>query len=88
MVYMEVSVGTISSRGQIAIPGEIREKMGLKDGEKVLFLLENDCLILKKVSSMSWAEVTKPLTKSRKKINQEDITDFIHRLRKAKKSPR
>lgn len=35
-----IEMGTISARGQVAIPAEIREKMHLKEGEKVLFMLE------------------------------------------------
>ena len=32
-----IEIGKISSRGQIAIPSEIREKMGLEEGTKILF---------------------------------------------------
>ena len=34
-------IGSISSRGQIAIPSDIRKNMGLEEGTKVLFVLEN-----------------------------------------------
>ena len=46
-----IEIGTVSARGQIAIPTEIREKMHLKEGEKLLFFLEGDSLLLKKVGS-------------------------------------
>lgn len=78
----EISVGKVSSRGQIAIPLEMREKMRLREGEKVLFLLEGDSLLVKKVSSVSWAELTKPLREGRKKIREEEAVEIVHRLRK------
>jgi antitoxin PrlF len=33
---------TISSKGQITVPREIRNRLGLKDGDRVEFLVEND----------------------------------------------
>ena len=43
-----IEMGRISSRGQIAIPQEIRERMGLEEGTKILFLLEKPKLRFKK----------------------------------------
>lgn len=77
-----VDMGTISARGQIAIPTAIRDKMHLKEGEKVLFLLEGDALLIKKVESLSWAEITKPLREAKKNIREEDVPDLVHKLRK------
>lgn len=77
-----IDMGTISARGQIAIPTLIREKMHLKEGEKVLFFLEGDALLIKKVENLSWAEITKPLREAKKKIREEDVPELIHKLRK------
>lgn len=41
---MELS--KISARGQVTIPMNIREKLGLKEGEKVLFLEKEDGTII------------------------------------------
>ncbi len=80
-----IDMGTISARGQVAIPVEIREKMHLKEGEKILFVLDGDSLLIKKVSSMSWKEITKPLHEAKKKIREEDVSELVHRIRKQKK---
>lgn len=77
-----IDMGTISARGQVAIPTEIREKMDLKEGEKVLFFLEGDALLIKKVENLSWDEITKPLREAKKKIKEEDVFDLVHKLRK------
>ncbi len=79
-----IEIGKISSRGQVAIPSDIREKMGLEEGTKVLFFLENDTLLIKRITQMSFAEITKPLREARKKIKEEDVVDLIHRFRKSK----
>lgn len=78
----EVGVGKVSSRGQVAIPSEIREKMHLKEGEKVLFLLKGESLLVKKIGSVSWREVTRPLRGARKSITEDEATALVHRLRK------
>ena len=77
-----IEIGTVSARGQVAIPSGIREKMHLADGEKVLFVLEGDSLLMKKVESLSWDEITKPLREAKKKIQEKDVTALVHKLRK------
>ncbi|MEK6873581.1 MAG: nucleotidyltransferase domain-containing protein [Nanoarchaeota archaeon] len=79
-----IEIGTVSSRGQIAIPVDVRNKLNLKEGEKILFVLEGDTLIIKKVSShnKTWEEITRPLREVPKKIREEDVVDLVHRHRK------
>lgn len=82
-----VDIGTVSARGQVAIPSEIRERMNLKEGEKLLFMLEGDSLFIKKVSSMSWDEVTRPLRAAAKKagLTESDVPGIIERVRKQRR---
>ena len=82
-----VEMGKVSSRGQIAIPVDIRNEMGLEEGSKVLFLLEDDVLLIKKVTSQTWEQITAPLREQKKKINQENVSDLIHRMRKRRMLP-
>ena len=42
-----LEMGKISSRGQIAIPADIRNQMHLEEGSKVIFFLEDDTLLIK-----------------------------------------
>lgn len=79
-----IEMGTVSSRGQICIPNGIREGMGLKEGNKVLFVLTDGSLLIKKVNMQTFAEITKPLREAKKKIKEEEVVDLIHRLRKSK----
>ena len=79
-----VEMGTISSRGQISIPSDIRKGMGLKEGNKVLFLLSDDSLLIKKVSAESFAEITRPLKDAAKKagMKESDVPGIVERFRK------
>jgi AbrB family looped-hinge helix DNA binding protein len=83
-----IELGTISSRGQIAIPSKIRGELELSEGEKVLFILDGDTLIIKRVmEKKTWEEVTRPLREVAKKsgLKESDVVDIIHRFRKEKK---
>jgi len=78
-----VEMGTVSSKGQICIPSDIRAEMGLSEGNKVLFLLQDGSLLVKKVDTEAFAQITKPLREAKKRIKEDDVVDLVHRMRKA-----
>lgn len=63
----------VSSKGQVVIPGLIREKLGLKSGSRLLVFGEGDTIILKKVG---WtpSSTKETLTSIRRKIRSLGIT--------------
>ena len=77
-----LEMGRLSARGQIAIPVGIRKEMGLEEGSQVLFFLEEDTLLIKKVSAQTWEQITGPLRSQKKKLKQGEVDDLIHRMRK------
>ena len=81
-----IEMGTVSSRGQICIPTGISEEMGLKEGNKVLFVLQDDSLLVKKVTMQTFAEVTKPLKEEAKKVGfkESEVDTIIQKFRKEK----
>ncbi len=81
-----IEMGTVSSRGQICIPSDIREEMGLKEGTKVLFVLQEDALIVKKVNLQTFAEITKPLKEEAKKVGFKEASagSIVQNFRKSK----
>lgn len=42
---------TISSKGQITVPQEIRNRLGLSPGDRVEFVVENDRTVIRPVRS-------------------------------------
>ena len=82
-----IELGKISARGQIAIPAEIRREMDLQEGQRVLFVLENDTLIIKKVTTQTFAQITKPLKEAAKKVGlqEKDVSEMVQQFRKSKK---
>lgn len=78
-------IGSVSSRGQIAIPSDIRKELGWEEGTRVLFVLENDTVLMKKVTAESFADITRPLREAKKNIKEEDVVDLVHKFRASKK---
>jgi len=54
---LEVSIGSVTSKGQITIPKEIREALGLMEGDKVIFILEGERVVVRKVSGEKLSEI-------------------------------
>jgi AbrB family looped-hinge helix DNA binding protein len=81
-----IEMGTVSSRGQLVIPTDIRETLGLKEGSKVLFVMSDDSLLIKRVNMQTFAEITKPLKEAAKKtkLKESDMNDIIHKMKKEK----
>ncbi len=49
-----VVTARVSSKGQIAIPKQLREKFGLAEGTDLQLRIEGDELILRKVARDAW----------------------------------
>lgn len=84
----KIEMATVSSRGQICIPNDIRKEMGLKEGSKILFVLTDDSLIMKKVNMQTFEEVTRPLKGAMAKTNlkESDVPGIVHRFREKQKA--
>jgi len=41
-----MNITTVTSKGQITLPKEVRKALGLKQGDQVLFILEGDRVVL------------------------------------------
>ncbi len=76
----------VSSKGQVVIPGRIREELGLDDGTRLLVFGEGDTLILKKVTLGPGSSSREALASLRRRIkalgvSKEDIAEETRRVR-------
>jgi antitoxin PrlF len=44
-----MEVVRVSSKGQVVIPKEVRERLGIKEGEYLLLVQEGDLILMKKL---------------------------------------
>lgn len=81
-----VSTTKLSSRGQVVIPEEVRERLGLETGAEFVVVGDNDTVILKRIQPPSRTEFNALLTRARKAakkagLRREDITSAVRRVR-------
>jgi AbrB family looped-hinge helix DNA binding protein len=60
----------VSSKGQIVIPREIRKKLGMKGGEKLLVLTRDGDILLRKAHEMSMEDISRKIGKT---VREESI---------------
>ncbi len=86
----EVELTTMSSKGQLVIPQDIRKEMGLTEGVTFAVIRSKDTILLKKIEKPSKEEILKKLErfveegqKTVKKlgIKQSDVQKLIHKGR-------
>ncbi|MCL5876833.1 MAG: AbrB/MazE/SpoVT family DNA-binding domain-containing protein [Candidatus Bathyarchaeota archaeon] len=51
----------VSSKGQVVIPREVRKKLGVKSGEKLLVLTRNGDILLRKTQKASIEDIANKL---------------------------
>ncbi len=83
----KIEVTSMSSRGQVVIPLDIREELGLREGEKFIVMGEDDTVILKKIKIPSFENFDRLIKKTRefaksRGINEKDVEEAIKRARK------
>ena len=79
-----MDLARVSSKGQITIPIEIRKKLNLKEGDKVLFLEENGKIVLANSSYVALKEMQEIMKGESEKIgliSEEDVNILIKDLR-------
>ncbi len=79
----------MSSRGQVVIPEEIRNKLGLKAGDRFLVIADNDVVILKSLISPSLGEFDYLIREARKQaritgLKRSDIVNAVAKVRRHK----
>ncbi len=77
----------LSSRGQVVIPQEVREELGLEEGTPFAVTVQREGVLLKKIElPKSWDKTTKPFREAAKKsgFTEYDLEEAIENVRKAK----
>jgi AbrB family looped-hinge helix DNA binding protein len=76
----------MSSRGQIVIPEEIRNRLGLKTGDKFLVMGDKDVVILKTLSNPSINDFDSLIRSARKQARQTGLTrsDIVNAISKSR----
>jgi AbrB family looped-hinge helix DNA binding protein len=89
IIMTDVETTRMSSKGQVVIPENIRNKLGLKAGSQFIVVGEKDVVILKSIGVPLLAEFNRLINKARKQaekagLKESDISSLINEARNKK----
>jgi len=77
----------VSSKGQVVIPREVRKKLGVKGGEKLLVLTRDGDILLRKTKELSLDDIAEKIEKVTKEQSidvDKLIAEAVEWARKSK----
>jgi antitoxin PrlF len=80
-----MELAKVTVRGQITIPIEIRRKLNIKDGDKVVFIEENGKIIMENSAILALREVQDAFKGEAERMglqNDQDVVDMVKKVRK------
>jgi len=77
-----MTVSTITTKGQITIPGEIRRHLKLKPGDRVEFLVEPDGKVILVPAAVDVSELKGLLAPAPRRVSLEEMEAAIRRRSK------
>jgi len=77
-------VSKVSAKGQVTIPVEIRRQLGIKEGDKVLFINKGNTIILANAAIMAFSELQEAFVGEAQRIgiqNEQDVVEMVKEIR-------
>ena len=79
-----LDIARISVKGQVTIPVEISRKLGLKDGDKVVFMEKRGEIVLMNANRLAFEEFQRDMAGEAKKAgfnSEQDVVDLVKEVR-------
>ena len=83
-----MELAKITLRGQITIPAEIRKKLGVKDGDKVVFLEENGRIVMENSVRVALMNVQDAFVGEAERLGLKDEHDVVAMVKEVRKEKR
>jgi len=80
-----MELAKITMRGQITIPVQIRKRLGVKDGDKVIFVEENGRVIMENAAMIALRNAQDSFVGEAERLglrNEGDVVDLIKEVRR------
>ena len=83
-----MEVAKITSKGQITIPIDIRRKLGVKEGDKVLFVEDQGRIVMMNSSMEALRKAQAAFSGEAERLgleNEQDVADMVSELRRERR---
>ena len=72
-----MEVAKITSRGQITIPIDIRKKLGVREGDKVIFMEDSGKIFVVNAAKVAFANMRKAFAGEADRLGLKDEQDVV-----------
>jgi AbrB family looped-hinge helix DNA binding protein len=79
-----LDVARISIKGQVTIPVEIRKRLGLKSGDKVVFMEKSGEIVLMNSNRLAFEEFQRDMAGEAERAglySEQDVVDLVKEVR-------
>ena len=80
-----MELAKVTTKGQVTIPIAIRKKLGIKDGDKLLFVEKQDGVVILNPTMMAFEKIGKAFEGEAERLgleNDEDVVAMVKEIRK------
>ncbi|MBQ3078346.1 MAG: AbrB/MazE/SpoVT family DNA-binding domain-containing protein [Clostridia bacterium] len=80
-----MEIAKVTSKGQITIPIDIRRKLGVKEGDKILFVEEGDRVVIMNSSMEALRRAQAAFAGEAERLgleDEQDVADLVAELRR------
>ena len=84
MEVIMMDVAKLTVKGQVTIPVEIRRKLGLKEGDKVLFVEQGDNVVLMNSNRLAFKQFQQGMAGAAEQAgwtSEQDVIDAVNQVR-------
>ena len=85
---MLMELAKVTSKGQITIPIDIRKKMGIKNGDKVLFVEDGNRIYIYNSSMEALSEAQREFAGEAERVGLKDDEDVMAMIKDIRKERR
>ena len=72
-----MEVAKITSRGQITIPIDIRKKLGVREGDKVIFIEDGNRIVMANAAKIAFANMRTAFAGEAERLGLKDERDVV-----------
>lgn len=83
-----MELAKVTSKGQITIPVAIRRLLGVKDGDKILFVQDGNKVVMMNASLHALLEVQDAFTGVAEELgirDEQDVVDMVNEIREERR---
>ena len=86
-----LEVTSVSSKGQVVIPGPIRESLGIRSGTKLMVITDGESVLMKPLEAPKLAAFKRLIAESRacarrSNLKQSDVAKALRKVRDANRA--